>query len=119
MLRAKAHKRAMGRGHRSEKMVSSAFDMTPAPTICHGAKLAAVVTVLAAVLSSCGGVSASECRAAAIAQAEAEQDWGASIDVHELAHQNEQDHPGVDEQLLTSRADLIVASENTSRACQS
>ncbi len=80
--------------------------------------LAAVSLSLA--LASCGGsVSASECRAAATAQAAAEDAYVAAITVHDAAHAASSDeHPDTDDQTFTSRVDLIVATEATRGACQ-
>ena len=89
-----------------------------ASTLRRATRRATAATVAVVALSGCGGVSASECRAAATIQAEAEEAWAASIDVHELAHESGQDHPGVDEQLRTDRVDLIVAVGATRRSCQ-
>ena len=80
--------------------------------------IAAVVLPLA--LASCGGgVSASECRAAANAQAEAENAYITAITAHDAAHTlGNDDHPDTDDQTFTSRVDLIVATEATRGACQ-
>ncbi len=80
--------------------------------------LAAVV--LSLVLVSCGGgVSASECRSAAAAQAMAEDAYVAAITAHDEAHaMGDVDHPDSDDETFTRRVDLIVAAEATRRACQ-
>ncbi len=82
--------------------------------------LAAVV--LSLVLVSCGGgsgVSASECRSAAAAQAIAEDAYVAAITAHDEAHaMGDVDHPDSDDETFTRRVDLIVAAEATRRACQ-
>ncbi len=76
--------------------------------------------VLPFALASCGGgVSASKCRAAATAQAQAEDAYIATIAAHEEAHTaGNDDHRDIDEQTLTRRVDLIVATEATRQACQ-
>ena len=81
--------------------------------------IAAVVLPLA--LASCGGdsVSASECRAAATAQALAEDAYLAALRTHDEAHTvGNDDHPDTDDQTLTRRVDMIVAVEATQRACR-
>ena len=76
---------------------------------------------LSLVLTGCGGsgMSATDCRAAAAAQAQAEDAYVAAITAHEQAHTaGNDDHSDIDEQTLTRRIDLIVATEATYRACQ-
>ena len=81
--------------------------------------LVCVCAALAVVAAGCGGVSASDCRAAALAQAESENAWGSAIEAHDMAHATGiQDHSEFEEQLLTSRVDLIIASAGVQRACQ-
>ena len=74
--------------------------------------------VLVVLLSGCGtGVDADECRDAATAQAEAETAWTSALDAHAAEHETGQEHEGVEDQLMVSRVDLIVANEETRRAC--
>ena len=82
-------------------------------------RTAAVVTGLAFLLAGCGGggVSLSGCRDAATAQAESERAWAAVIEAHNAAHGATADHLELEEQLLDSRVDVIVAIESTRRAC--
>lgn len=80
--------------------------------------LAALAAVFLLALAGCGA-SASSCRAAAVSQAHAENVWGSAIEVHNEAHESgDLDHSAVDEQLLNSRVDLIIASEAVRRACR-
>ena len=88
------------------------------PLLLASKRSAALVATLVLALAS-GGGSASECRAAAVAQAEAENVWGSAIEAHNAAHEtSDQDHPGVDERLLSSRVEMIIASEAVRRACR-
>ncbi len=84
------------------------------------AALATVAFSLALVSCSDGaGVSASECLAAATAQAAAEDAYLAALRTHDEVHTvGNDDHPDTDDQTFTNRVDLIVATEATRRACQ-
>lgn len=73
---------------------------------------------LAVGLSSCGGPSDAECRAAATAQAEAESIWSTALDSHAAAHEAGHDHPDADNAVLAGRVELIIAVETTRRACR-
>ncbi len=81
------------------------------------------VVCLALVAVSCGGGgSVSECRAAAMAQAVAEDAYIAALTAasgdHDHAPSSDHDHAEIDEQVITSRVDVIVATEATRRACE-
>ena len=61
----------------------------------------------------------SDCRAAATAQAEAEDVYLAAYAAHAADHATGNDeHADSDEQLTISRIDRILASEATARACR-
>ncbi len=78
------------------------------------------LAVLALVLAGCsGGASVSECRAAALSQAQAEDAYLAALTAHEAQHSAGNDaHPDTDDLMLNARVDLIVAAESTRRACR-
>lgn len=77
------------------------------------------LAVSSLVMAGCGDdVSASGCRAAAVAQAEAENVYFVVLSAHEEAHAAGDDsHPGTEDP-LAARVDLIVATEATARACR-
>lgn len=79
------------------------------------------LVVLAVALTACGNsVDAGECHDAAIAQAVAEQAWASVIETHNAAHIDSMDeHPELEGALLSSRVDVILATEATRRACGS
>ena len=70
----------------------------------------------------CGGGSVSECHAAAMAQTVAEDAYIAAFTAasgdHDHAPSSDHDHAEIDEQVVTIRAEVIVATEVTRRACQ-
>ncbi len=80
----------------------------------------ATVTLIgfAVVLSACGGGSSAECRKVATAQAESERTWATAIEAHNAAHAEAADHLELEEQLLVSRVEVIIATESTRRACR-
>ncbi len=78
------------------------------------------MVALAVLLSGCGtGEDAAGCRDAATAQVEAEIAFAEAFEAHQAAHLDETgDHPEeVEDQLMANRVDLIVANEETRRAC--
>ena len=72
---------------------------------------------LALLVGSGDGVDAGECRDAATAQVEAEQAWSALLEAHAAAHEAHEEHEAVDDHTMSSRVDLVVATEATRRAC--
>ncbi|MXW77009.1 MAG: hypothetical protein F4Z58_13410 [Acidimicrobiaceae bacterium] len=83
--------------------------------------LARGLVVLALAITACGNnVDSGECNDAATAQAVAEQAWASVIEAHNAAHIDSTDeHPELEGALLSSRVDVIVASEEPRRACGS
>lgn len=79
-----------------------------------------VVVALSLMSAGCsGGVSASGCHAAAVAQAEAENAYLAAIAAHEEAHATGNDsHPDTDDETMSRRVELIIATEATAGACR-
>ncbi len=78
-----------------------------------------IVTVSLALASCSSDWPTSECRAAAAAQAEAEDVYLAAYAAHAADHASgNDDHADSDEQLTMSRIDRILASEATARACR-
>lgn len=73
--------------------------------------------ILVWMLAGCG-VSQSECRDAATAQVMAEMAWAAIIDTHNAAHAAGVDHTETEDALVSSRVDLIMATETVRRACR-
>ncbi|MDE0702039.1 MAG: hypothetical protein F4Y27_01210 [Acidimicrobiaceae bacterium] len=84
--------------------------------------------VLAVVAISCGAgagaESVAECHAAAMAQAVAEDAYIAALTVvsdddgHRHAPSDDHDHAEIEERVIASRVDVILATEATRRACQ-
>ena len=79
-----------------------------------------MTVALSLALASCsGGWPTSDCRAAATAQAEAEDVYLAAYAAHAADHaKGNDDHADSDDQLTTSRIDRILAREATARACR-
>lgn len=70
-------------------------------------------------LSSCGDVSASDCRTATAVQAEAERAYMAVLSEHDEAHAaGNDDHADIDDDVLVAKIDLVAATEATAQACR-
>ena len=78
-----------------------------------------MMVALSFTLASCSDSwPTAACRAAATAQAEAEDIYLAAYAAHAADHATGNDHDHSDDQLTTSRIDRILAGEATARACR-
>ena len=74
------------------------------------------VAICGIVLSGCGNDNSVACEDAAVFQAQAESDWGDSLQAHNVAHAESIKHDAHDE-LTALRVDLIIAEAEVRNSC--